>query len=109
MTVTIVNVRESIDESLEILKNQNTGADYQELVSTLESVRNNLIRNEKKIWLRTKKGKDIVSEVFKAATKLRETLSINVELTSIEVELNKVEALVKAINEESRRKNMVVT
>ncbi len=83
MAETATGVREIIDDSLDLLKRQNHGTDSQRLMSRLESVRSVLIRNEKKIWLRTKKGRGMLVEVN--------------------------EALARAIEEESRKRSMVVT
>ncbi len=58
MGETATGVREIIDDSLDLLKGQNHETDYRRLMSRLESVRRILIRNEKKIWLRTKKGRE---------------------------------------------------
>lgn len=62
MAATATGVREIINDSLDLLKCQNYETDSQRLVSRLESVRSVLIRNEKKIWLRTKKGREMLGE-----------------------------------------------
>ena len=109
MAVTAAGVREIIDESLDLLKNRSVEADSQRLVSRLESVHSVLIRNEKKIWLRTKKGREMLADVSEAAERLRGTLASSDELETVEAALNDVETLARAIEEESRKRNMVVT
>ncbi len=109
MAVNATGVRGIIDESLDLLKGQNYGADPQRLVNRLESVRSVLIRNEKKIWLRTKKGRGMLADVSEAAERLMKSLASSGELDSIEAAIGDVETLARAIEEESRKRNMVVT
>ena len=108
MAVTTAGVREIIDESLDLLKEQDDGTDSQRLMSRLESVSSVLIRNEKKIWLRTKKGRVMLAEVSAAADRLKESFASG-DIDVVEGALVEVEALVKAIEEESRKRSMVVT
>ena len=109
MAVTATGVREIIDDSLDLLKGSNEGTDSLRLVSRLESVRSVLIRNEKKIWLRTKKGRVMLAEVREAAERLKKSLASSGELDAVEVALGDVEILARAIEEESRKRSMVVT
>ncbi len=109
MAVTATGVREVIDDSLDLLKNRGIEANSQGLVSKLESVRSVLIRNEKKIWLRTKKGRGVLAEVSEAAERLMKSLASSGELDAVEAALSDVETLVRAIEEESRKRSMVVT
>ena len=109
MAVTATGVREVIDDSLDLLKNRGIEANSQGLVSKLESVRSVLIRNEKKIWLRTKKGRGMLAEVSEAAERLMKSLASSGELDAVEAALSDVETLVRAIEEESRKRSMVVT
>ncbi len=109
MAVNATGVREIIDDSLDLLKRQNDGTDSQRLMSRLESVRSVLIRNEKKIWLRTKKGRGMLANVSEAAERLMKSLASSGELDAVEAALSDVETLARAIEEESRKRNMVVT
>ena len=109
MAVTVAGVREIIDEFLDLLKGQNYGTDSQRLVSRLESVRSVLIRDEKKLWLRTKKGRGMLADVSEAAERLRGALASSGERDTVDATFIEVEALVKAIEEESRKRSMVVT
>ena len=109
LAVTATGVREIIDDSLDLLKRQDDGTDSQRLVSRLESVRSVLIRNEKKIWLRTKKGRGMLADVSETAERLRVSLAASGELDAVDSALGDVETLARAIEEESRKRNMVVT
>jgi hypothetical protein len=109
LAVTATGVREIIDDSLDLLKRQNYGTDSQRLLSRLESVRSVLIRNEKKIWLRTKKGRGMLADVSEAAERLKKSLASSGELDAVDAALGDVETLARAIEEESRKRSMVVT
>ncbi len=109
MGETATVVREIIDESLNLLKRQNHETDSRRLMYRLESVRSVLIRNEKKIWLRTKKGRGMIAEVSEASERLMKSLASSGELDAVEVALSDVETLARAIEEESRKRSMVVT
>ena len=109
MAVSVTGVREIIDESIALVKNEGAETEYKGQLSKLESVRSVLIRNEKKIWLRTKKGRVMLDDVNEAAERLRGTLASSDELDAVEAALNDVETLARAIEDESRKRNMVVT
>ncbi len=109
MAENIAGVRGIVEESLDLLKGQNDGPDSQRLVSRLESVRIVLIRNEKKIWLRTKKGRGMLADVNEVAERLKQSLASSDELDAVDAALSDVEALARAIEEESRKRSMVVT
>ncbi len=108
MAVSVADVREIIDESITLLKNQDAETEYPGQLSNLESVRSVLIRNEKKLWLRTKKGRGMLAEVSEAADRLKESFASG-DIDVVEGALVEVEALVKAIEDESRKRSMVVT
>ena len=108
MAVSVADVREIIDESIALLRNRGVETEYPRTLSQTESVRSVLIRNEKKIWLRTKKGRGMLAEVGAAADRLKGALASD-NFDVIEGALVEVEALVSAIEEESRKRSMVVT
>jgi len=76
---------------------------------------NALTQNEKAIWLKTKKGKDILTEFHEASAKLKDTVERFDDETSskflegVKAALMDVETGTKKINEETRRRSMVVT
>jgi len=108
LAVSVADVREIIDESITLFKNQGAETEYPVQLSKLESVRSVLIRNEKKIWLRTKKGRGMLAEVSEAADRLKEAFASG-DIDVVKGALVEVEALVKAIEDESRKRSMVVT
>ncbi len=109
MVENIAGVRGIVEESLDLLKGQDDLTGSQRLMSRLESVRRVLIRNEKKIWLRTKKGRGMLADVREAAEKLKKSLASSGKLDAVEAALGDVETLARAIEEESRKRSMVVT
>jgi hypothetical protein len=108
LAVSVADVREIIDESIALFTNRGAETEYPRQLSQMESVRSVLIRNEKKIWLRTKKGHGMLAEVSAAADKLKESFASG-DIDLVEGALVEVEALVNAIEEESRKRSMVVT
>ncbi len=108
MAVSVADVREIIDESIALLNNQEIETEYPGQLSKLESVRSILIRNEKKIWLRTKKGGGMLAEVSEAADRLTEVFASG-DVEVVERAIIDVEVLARAIEEESRKRSMVVT
>lgn len=88
-----------------------------DLMTRIQLAKNSLIQNEKKIWIRTKVGKEILSD-FNAASekllgvveKLQRVHEIEPDLlVEVDVALGDVESHAKRLNEETRRRSMVVT
>ena len=112
MAESIGGVRDFVEETLASLKDGIEGAensDIKGLIARLESVRATIVRNEKKIWLRTKKGRDMLSEANKAAGRMRSALDPPFNFEDLRRTLDKVEAHARAIDEETRKRSMVVT
>ena len=108
MAVSVADVREIIDESIDLLKKRGAETKYPGQLSKLTSIRSVLIRNEKKIWLRTKKGRGMLAGVSEAADRLKLSFASS-DIGVVELSIVEVEALVKTIDEESRKRSMVVT
>jgi len=76
---------------------------------------NALIQNEKAIWLRTKKGRDILGDFKEASEKLVEAVeqlkggTSQTSMDGVKAALADVEASAKKLNDETRRRSMVVT
>lgn len=70
---------------------------------------NALIQNQRKIWIRTKLGKGMLENMGSAAEALIDVLKTSTDPARIEATLIEVEAQAKEIEEESRRRDMVVT
>jgi len=112
MAETIFGVRGVVEEALDLMKDSIEGiekSELREIVSRVESVRAALIRNEKKIWLRTKKGREMLSETSAATGRLRDVLDKPIDLGELEASLAEVESHARAIDEETRKRSMVVT
>ena len=112
MAESIDGVRGIVEKALELMKDGIEGIEefeLQGLVSRAESIRATLIRNEKKIWLRTKKGCEMLSEAGVATGRLKAALDAPINLGELEASLAEVEAHARAIDEETRKRSMVVT
>ncbi len=109
MHISVTSVRMIIDDCIDMLQTQKIGLELKDIISRLSYVQRILIKNEKKIWLKTKKGQEMLSDFKKVADKmLLAKIDIN-ELNFFETELGRLENLINAIEEESRKRNMVVT
>ena len=77
-----------------------------ELKQRINEVSGIISRNRKKIWLRTKTGKPLAEDVERSSVELVNSVR---KQSGIEEALGELEAKAKNIEEESRRRSMVVT
>lgn len=111
--------KEGLLKALEILRsipaNSFPVTEIREIDARIQMANNILIQNEKKIWLRSKDGREILNEIRSTVGKLlREMTKLQKsperELWSgFKQTLEKLENLLMKIEEESRRRSMVVT
>jgi len=80
--------------------------EMRDLMTRLQAARNTLVQNERKIWLKTKAGKEVLSDYGEASLKLLGAVESG---SSIEEALTEVEAQAKRISDEIRKRSMVVT
>jgi len=121
MGETLTFARDVLQRTLELLGMAPAGAvpedEMREVQTRIQMARNALIQNERKIWLRTKEGKEMIGEFGVASTKLlgtverlqrREAADTGL-LKDLEAALGEVELHARRVNEETRRRSMVVT
>ena len=77
-----------------------------ELKQRINEVSGIISRNRKKIWLRTKTGKPLAEDIERSSVELVNSVR---KQSGIEEALGELEAKAKNIEEESRRRSMVVT
>ena len=77
-----------------------------ELKQRINDVSGIISRNRKKIWLRTKTGKPLAEDIERSSVELVNSVR---KQSGIEEALGELEAKAKNIEEESRRRSMVVT
>jgi hypothetical protein len=77
---------------------------------------NHLVQNERRIWLRTRDGREILERFNRAASRLLEASNRLIEnpmdrsmVGEFESALLEVEECARRLDEESRRRSMVVT
>ena len=75
----------------------------------IQTSRNILVQNENKIWLRTKKGKELLMKFNGAAQKLYDVIKSCNDCAEIEKVVTNVENITKTLEEEIRKRSMVVT
>ena len=85
------------------------GSNLRDLVTRIQFSKNILVKNEKKIWLRTKKGMEMLSEFEKASKALLEILKTSNDFVEVEKSVLAIETYGVKLEEEIRRRNMVVT
>lgn len=102
--------REAIGRVMEILRAESgiPEDNRRALLTRLQFAQNALIQNERKIWLRTKIGKEMLGDFGEAAKKLLAHVESD-SMEDIEAALADVELHAKRIEEETRRRDMVVT
>ncbi len=84
-------------------------SDLRDLLTRLQLARNALVQNERKIWLRTKIGKEMLVEFNEASARLLGVVESGSGLEQIKKALADVELQAKRLNEETRRRSMIVT
>ena len=79
------------------------------LLARAQSACNIVVQNEKKIWLKTSVGKTIVSDLKSSSVTLLEVIEKFKDAAELESALANVESQTRKIEEETRRRSMVVT
>jgi len=102
------NAKSTLERVMETLKGSQIASEKEmrDLMTRLQAARNTLVQNERKIWLKTKAGKEVLSDYGEASLKLLGAVESG---SSIEEALTEVEAQAKRISDEIRKRSMVVT
>ena len=103
--------KEAINGVIEIVKSESSISEdlRRDFHTRLQFALNTLIQNERKIWLRTKAGKEMLGGFGEAAEKLLDIVRSDPGPGEIGAALADVELHAKSIDEETRRREMVVT
>lgn len=113
MGESLSKAKEALGKALDTLQAEDyksvSEGELNDLAIRIQFARNALVQNERKIWLRTKAGKEILGGFGEAAERLLDHVESNSGLEEIETALADVELHAKRINEETRRREMVVT
>lgn len=94
---------ESAIENLEKILDEVEDEDIEQRITKVKGI---ISQNRKKIWLRTKTGKPMAEDIMKASSNLVKSVK---DQPKIQEHLTELEAKAKEIEEESRRRSMVVT
>ena len=100
--------KEAVDRAMEAVMGAVPDVS-RDLVTRLQLARNTLLENERKIWLRTKAGREMLDAFGEAASRLAEVAGSGSGPGEIEAALEEVELHAAKIYEEIRRRSMVVT
>lgn len=113
--------KDVLKRTLELLREVPAGAapedEMRDIQIRIQIAQNALIQNERKIWLRTQAGKEMIGDFGVASTKLLGTVERLQRadapdpglLKDLKAALGEVELHARRLNEETRRRSMVVT
>jgi len=99
---------EGVIEAVKVLKGI-TEEKRRSLLARAQSTYNVVVQNEKKIWLKTSMGKAMVSDLKSSSVTLLEVVEQFKDVVELEAALANVESQTRKIEEETRRRSMVVT
>jgi hypothetical protein len=115
----IVSTKEDLQRILDLVTKSSKIPEKEviEIKKRIQMALNILIQNERKIWLRTREGKEMLMEFGAAAAKLvdaaermrRSEAQDPKALSNFGSALGEVERCAKSLEEESRKRGMVVT
>jgi len=108
MGESLETAKSTLERVMEALRGSSNASESElrDLLTRLQAARNTLIQNERKIWLRTKAGKEMLSDYGEASMKLLGAVESG---SGLEEALTEVEAQAKRISDEIRKRSMVVT
>ena len=103
--------KSTLERVMEALRGSSTASESEvrDLLTRLQAARNTLVQNERKIWLRTKAGKEMLSDYGEASLKLLGVVESGSSLEAAEEALTEVEVQAKRLSDEIRKRSMVVT
>jgi hypothetical protein len=106
-------LKSTFKATLETLKTSQVEGDSSKgqevFMSRIQRAENVLIQNQKKIWLKTKTGREALIKLGVAAERLRESIESAGGVDETEAALKELELQAKNIEDEIRRRSMVVT
>jgi hypothetical protein len=108
MGESLESAKSTLERVMETLRDSQVASEKEmrDLMTRLQAARNALVQNERKIWLRTKAGKEVLSDYGEASLKLLGAVESG---SGLEEALTEVEAHAKRISDEIRKRSMVVT
>ena len=109
MSLLMSNTRKTMDRILEKVKEYEGIPEKDLLISRIHQLGFIIAQNQNKIWLRTKTGKPLAEAIKNAAERALRQIDKKVTPEDFKTLLAEVELYAKKINEESRRRSMIVT
>jgi galactose-1-phosphate uridylyltransferase len=105
----MMETKMNLDKALQIIENNNAYSGEDELHKKLQLSNKIIAQNQKKIWLRAKTGRPMAEALNSTSKRLIELLQTSEETSEINQIIQELEVQTKKLNEESRRRSMVVT
>ncbi len=111
MDESLETAKSTLERVMETLRGSSNASENElrDILTRLQAARNTLVQNERKIWLRTKAGKEMLSDYGEASQKLLGVVESGSSLKAAEEALTEVEAQAKRLSDEIRKRSMVVT
>jgi hypothetical protein len=100
--------KSTLESVMEALRGSGAASEgeVRDMLTRLQAARNTLVENERKIWLRTKAGKEMLSDFGEASRRLQGAVESG---SGVDEALTEVEGQAKRISDEIRKRSMVVT
>ena len=100
--------KSTLERAMGTLRGSSTASEVEvrDMLTRLQAARNTLVENERKLWFRTKAGKETLTEYTEASQRLLGAVESG---SGIDEALTEVEAQAKRISDEIRKRGMVVT
>jgi hypothetical protein len=108
MSQQIIEAVKSVDAMIKIFEGLEIPSSKM-FIDKLKAISGILKQNQNKIWLRTKIGKPICDSVSSLTLKMLEKIKTGEDHEEWYKYLDELETQVNVLNEESRRRSMVVT
>jgi hypothetical protein len=107
----IESVKRALEGVIEAVKSLKgiTEEKRRSLLARAQLIYNVVVQNEKKIWLKTSVGKAMVSDLNASSVTLRGVVGQFKDEAELEAALANVESKTRKLEEETRRRSMVVT
>ena len=111
MSESMVIAKTSLEKVMDTLRSTGDASKgaTREMLTRLQSAHNTLVQNENKIWLRTKAGKALLSSYSEASQRLLAAVEAGLSREELDAALGEVSLVAKSLDDEVRKRSMVVT
>ena len=105
--------KEALRKAISSLEGQSwddlSNEEVEDIMARILFAREALVKNENKIWLKTKKGREMLGEYDIASKKVLQEIESGSDIAELRKLVNEVEEYARRLNKEIRQRSMVVT